>query len=414
MNRSEADVVVVGAGPAGMAAAIAARESGAGRVVLVERLPRPGGILPQCIHEGFGVEILEETLTGPEYSKRFEDAVRSSGVELMLDTMVLEMTPKRILTVTSKSGMHQIEAKAVVLAMGCRERTRGALMIPGSRPAGIFTAGTAQHLVNLRGLMPGRKVVVLGSGDIGLIMARRLTLEGAKVQAVVEILPYASGLTRNVCQCLEDFGIPLLLEHTIVDIHGDERLEGVTVARVDGDRRPIKITEKELECDTLLLSVGLIPENELSFGAKVELDPATGGAVVDQHLRTGVRGVFACGNALQVHDLVDWVSLEGERAGKAAAAFAKTGEWMGKTAPVVAGSGIRHVVPQMVSATGEVEFSIRVKKPMENVVITVSQAGKEVWRKRAARLAPPEMERFKAGPLRNNGGPITFEVVPAG
>ena len=366
------DVAVIGGGPAGLSAATNARRAGAARVLVVERDVRVGGILPQCIHAGFGLHEFGTDLTGPEYADRWTAAAAEAGVEVLLDTMVLSLGPDPdgggllLSAVGPSTGVLHLHAAAVVLAMGCRERTRGALNIPGDRPAGIYTAGTAQRLTNLEGLMPGRRLVILGSGDIGLIMARRLTLEGAQVIAVLEVLPYAGGLTRNVVQCLDDFGIPLRLSTTVVRIQGREHLEGVVTARVDADRRPIPGTELEIPCDTLLLSVGLIPENELSRDAGIPLDPATGGAVVDETLETVLPGVFACGNVLHVHDLVDYVSEEAAAAGKSAAlharavsdaasgalradpASAPAAAPVASSAPVrlASGPGVRTVVPQ--------------------------------------------------------------------
>jgi sarcosine oxidase subunit alpha len=322
---TDLDVLIIGGGPAGLAAAAAAREAGCERVLLLERDEALGGILRQCIHPGFGLHVFKEELTGPEYAKRFVDRVLALKIPAQCGTMVLDVTRERVVTaVSAEHGLKTFRAKAVVLAMGCLERTRGALMIPGWRPAGIYTAGTAQRFVNLDGWMPGRRVVILGSGDIGLIMARRMTFEGAKVLACVELMPYSSGLTRNVVQCLDDYDIPLLLSHTVTEIHGRERVEGVTVAQVDERRKPVPGTERRFDCDTLLLSVGLIPENELSKAAGVELSAATSGPVVDEALQTSVPGLFACGNVLHVHDLVDHVSQEAELAGQQAAAYART------------------------------------------------------------------------------------------
>ena len=320
MERCE--LVIIGGGPAGLAAAVAARERGVEDILILERERELGGILNQCIHAGFGLHTFQEELTGPEYAGRYVRQVRELGIPFLLDTMVLELSADRVVTAVSRErGLFQLQAGAVILAMGCRERARGSLNIPGFRPAGIYSAGTAQRLVNREGLLPGREVVILGSGDIGLIMARRMTLEGAHVQAVAELMPYSGGLKRNIVQCLDDFGIPLLLSHTVVDIQGRERVSGVTLAQVDANRRPIPGTEKRYDCDTLLLSVGLVPENELSRGAGVDLSPVTNGPVVDESLETSVPGVFACGNVLHVHDLVDFVSQEAAHAGRAAARY---------------------------------------------------------------------------------------------
>ena len=323
-NTMRADVVVIGGGPAGMSAAIAAKEAGAEEVVIIEREPRLSGILQQCIHNGFGLHKFKEELTGPEYGQRYEEMVSRLGITVFTDTMAVDITPERVVTAVNKErGYFAINAGAVVLAMGCREKSRGALSIPGTRPAGVFTAGTAQKLVNIKGYMPGKKIVILGSGDIGLIMARRMTLEGAEVKAVCEIMEDSGGLTRNIVQCLKDFDIPLLLRHTVVEIHGKKRVEGVTVARVDENLKPIPGTEEYIECDTLMLSVGLIPENELSKKAGVEIDPKTRGPVVDENRQTKVPGIFACGNVVKVHELVDFVSDEGEIAGRGAALYAQ-------------------------------------------------------------------------------------------
>lgn len=371
MRRLEVDVAVIGGGPAGLAAALAAHKEGAARVLIIERNHELGGILQQCIHHGFGLHRFKAELTGPEYAQRFINQVRETDIQVLLETMVLEVTEDRtIYAVNSSEGMLEISAKAVVLAMGCRERTRGALRIPGKRPAGIFSAGTAQRYINIDGYIPGRKAVILGSGDIGLIMARRLTLEGAQVEAVVEIMPYAAGLARNVVQCLEDFDIPLILQSTVVDIHGEDRLEGVTIARVDEDWKPIPGSERKIECDTLLLSVGLIPENELSGGAGVELDPITNGPKVDDTLMTSIPGIFACGNVLHVHDLVDNVSKEAERAGAFAAQYARQQlSAANRRIKVEAGENIRYVVPHEISLDKPVEFFMRVQRPEDDVFL---------------------------------------------
>jgi len=354
-----------------LAAALAAHKEGAARVLIIERNHELGGILQQCIHHGFGLHRFKAELTGPEYAQRFINQVRETDIQVLLETMVLEVTEDRtIYAVNSSEGMLEISAKAVVLAMGCRERTRGALRIPGRRPAGIFSAGTAQRYINIDGYIPGRKAVILGSGDIGLIMARRLTLEGAQVEAVVEIMPYAAGLARNVVQCLEDFDIPLILQSTVVDIHGEDRLEGVTIARVDEDWKPIPGSERKIDCDTLLLSVGLIPENELSGGAGVELDPITNGPKVDDTLMTSIPGIFACGNVLHVHDLVDNVSKEAERAGIFAAQYARQQlSAANRRIKVEAGENIRYVVPHEISLDKPVEFFMRVQRPEDDVFL---------------------------------------------
>lgn len=318
------DIIIIGGGPAGLAAAVSAREEGCKSVLILERDNELGGILNQCIHSGFGLHTFKEELTGPEYAARFIDKVKQLKIEYKLNTMVIDISSKKQVTAMSKEeGWFTLQAKAVILAMGCRERARGALNIPGYRPAGIFTAGTAQYLVNIEGRMPGKEVVILGSGDIGLIMARRMTLEGAKVKMVVELLPYSGGLKRNIVQCLDDFGIPLKLSHTIINIDGKGRLKGVTVAQVDENRKPIRGTEEYVACDTLLLSVGLIPENELSQNAGIQINRKTSGPLVDESLKTSMDGIFACGNALHVHDLVDFVTQESELAGRNAARYVK-------------------------------------------------------------------------------------------
>ena len=373
MRPSEVDVAVIGSGPAGMAAAIKAKEEGAESVIILERQEQLGGLLHQCIHNGFGLFYFGEDLTGPEYAHRFAEKIGDLGIQVLLETMVTRISPDRELTAfSSHQGHLKLRARSIVLAMGCRERSRGQLSIPGTRPAGIFTAGTAQRLVNVEGFLPGREIVILGSGDVGLIMARRLTLEGAEVRAVVEILPYVGGLIRNEVQCLHDFQIPLLLGHTVTKIHGEQRVEGVTIAQVDEDKRPIPGTEKEMECDTLLLSVGLIPENELSRLAGVELDPLTGGPLVDERRETTVPGIFAGGNVVHVHDLVDNVSWEAEIAGVGAAQFARgeksKGERRIKLKP---GRNIRYIVPQVISAREGFTLYLRVKEMEEKVRLKI-------------------------------------------
>ena len=369
----DVDVAVIGSGPAGMAAAIKAKEAGAENVVIMERAEQLGGLLHQCIHNGFGLLYFKEDLTGPEYAHRFIEKVMDAKVKLLLNTMVTGIAPDRKVTaVSSQEGYTTFRPKAIVLAMGCREKTRGALNIPGTRPAGIFTAGTAQRFVNVEGLIPGEKIVILGSGDIGMIMARRLTLEGAEVKAVVEILPYVGGLIRNEVQCLHDFNIPLLLEHTVTHIHGGKRVEAVTVARVDRNKNPIAGTERQIECDSLLLSVGLIPENELSLMAGVELDPVTGGPVVDEMRQTNVPGIFAGGNVVHVHDLVDNVSWESELAGQSAASFVtERKKAAGRRVTLKPGRNIRYIVPHTISGEREVTLYMRVNDLEEGVRLKV-------------------------------------------
>jgi NADPH-dependent 2,4-dienoyl-CoA reductase/sulfur reductase-like enzyme len=366
------DVAVIGGGPAGLAAAIKAKEAGAEKVTIIERAEQPGGLLHQCIHNGFGLAYFNEDLTGPEYARRFIEKAMDLEIDMQLESMVLDLTAAKRITISSKKGLRTLHVRAVVLAMGCRERTRQQIMIPGTRPAGIFTAGTAQRYVNVEGYIPGKKIVILGSGDVGMIMARRLTLEGAKVEAVVEILPYIGGLIRNEVQCVHDFNIPLFLEHTVTEIFGLKRVEAVTIAKVDKNQEPIAGTEKTIECDTLLTSVGLIPENELSLKAGVELDPITGGPFVSDIMETSIPGIFAGGNVVHVNDLVDNVTLESEVAGACATDYA-----MGKVPPakrkisLKAGKNIRYIVPHTIGAEKEVTLSIRVREPAEKVKLKI-------------------------------------------
>ena len=390
------DVLVIGSGPAGLAAAIAAREDGVENLLVLEREHTSGGILRQCIHNGFGLHRFKEELTGPEYAQRDIDRARELNIPIQCDTTVLSVDGERRVTcVSAEHGLQTIEAGAIVLAMGCRERPRGALGIPGTRCAGIYSAGTAQKFVNMEGFMPGKRVVILGSGDIGLIMARRMTLQGAKVLACVELMPYSSGLNRNIVQCLNDYDIPLYLSHTVTDIQGRERLSGVTVSKVDENRRPIPGTEMHFDCDTLLLSAGLIPENELSALAGLELSPLTSGATVDDQLQTSVPGIFACGNVLHVHDLVDHVSRESFKAGHAAAAYARGEKNTAPTARVLDGEGVRGAVPQRIRLHGdesrEVELMFRPSGVFKNASAVVRSGEKEIARKRAPIFTPGEM-----------------------
>lgn len=397
------DVLVIGAGPAGLAAAIAAREDGIDNLLVLEREHTPGGILRQCIHNGFGLHRFKEEFTGPEYAQKDIDRARELNINIQCDTTVLSVEANhRVTCVSAEHGMQIFEAGSIVLAMGCRERPRGALGTPGTRCAGIYSAGTAQKFVNLEGYMPGKRVVILGSGDIGLIMARRMTLQGAKVLACVELMPFSSGLNRNIVQCLNDYDIPLYLSHTVIDIQGKERLTGVTVAEVDERRQPIPGTEIHFDCDTLLLSVGLIPENELSIGAGVQLSPLTQGAVVDDQLQTSVPGIFACGNVLHVHDLVDFVSNESFKAGHAAAAYARGQLQDTPVAQVKDGDGVRGVVPQQIHLRGEgsqsVELMFRPSAVFKNATVVVRSGDKEIARKKAPIFAPGEMVELTLKP----------------
>lgn len=376
-----------------MSAAIAAYEQGERDILILERDAALGGILQQCIHNGFGLHKFGEELSGPEYAWRYEEKVRERKIPFLLNTMVLDVSPEKIVTATNtEQGIFTIQAKAIILAMGCRERPRGALNIPGSRPAGIYSAGMAQKLVNMKGYMPGKNVVILGSGDIGLIMARRMTLEGAKVHAVCELMPYSGGLARNIEQCLNDFDIPLKLSHTVVRIHGKKRLEGVTIAQVDDRRTPIKGTEEYIPCDTLLLSVGLIPENELSRSAGVAMDRITNGALVDQDRQTQIPGVFACGNVLHVHDLVDYVSEEAELAGKGAVAYIRGEEKKACQIPLRTDGRIRYTVPQCITAEETVSVYFRVADVYRDHAIVVKSQDSVIWSRKKQKLAPGEME----------------------
>ena len=390
----QVDVLVIGGGPAGLAAAIAAREDGIESLLVLEREHNPGGILRQCIHNGFGLHRFKTELTGPEYAQRDIDKAKELNIEIQCDTTVLSVDPDHTVTcISAEHGVQVIKAKAIVLAMGCRERPRGALATPGTRCAGIYSAGTAQKFVNLEGYMPGKKCVILGSGDIGLIMARRMTLQGAKVLACVELMPYSSGLNRNIVQCLNDYDIPLYLSHTVIDIQGKDRLTGVTVAKVDENRRPIPGTEIQFDCDTLLLSVGLIPENELSQGAGVEMSPLTSGAIVDDVLQTNVPGIFACGNVLHVHDLVDHVSNESFKAGHAAAAYSRGIVSTTETVNVKDGNGIRGTVPQKIHLGGDqpIDLMFRPSGVFRNATVVVRSGDKEIARKKAPIFTPGEM-----------------------
>ena len=398
MERCE--LVIIGGGPAGLAAAIAAHEAGVQDILILERDKELGGILNQCIHSGFGLHTFHEELTGPEYAERYSSRVKELNIPYLLNTMVLELSNDRVVTAMNREkGLFQIQAGAVILAMGCRERARGSLNIPGYRPAGIYSAGTAQRLVNMEGYLPGREVVILGSGDIGLIMARRMTLVGAHVQVVAELMPYSGGLKRNIVQCLDDFGIPLKLSHTVVNIEGRERVTGVTIAQVDENRRPIPGTEEHYSCDTLLLSVGLIPENELSRAAGVEISPVTNGPVVNESLETSVPGIFACGNVLHVHDLVDFVSEEAASAGRAAAAFLNDGTAIAdKYIRLTGKNGVRYTVPALISPE-KMDESLTVRFRVADVyrnasIVVRTDTGEELIRRKRMIVAPGEMEEI--------------------
>ncbi|MDZ4993596.1 FAD-dependent oxidoreductase [Clostridium perfringens] len=410
------DLVVVGGGPAGLAAAYEAHENGVEKILIIERDKELGGILNQCIHNGFGLHTFKEELTGPEYAGRFIDMVEGTNIEVMLDTMVLEIEGKVIHAINTERGYLTIEAEAIVLAMGCRERTRGAISIPGDRPSGIFTAGAAQRFINMEGYMVGKKVVILGSGDIGLIMARRMTLEGAEVKAVVELMPYSNGLTRNIVQCLEDYGIPLYLSHTVVDVKGDGRLEKVIIAKVDENRQPIKGTEIEFDVDTLLLSVGLIPENELSKNAGVELDIRTNGLVVSESMETNREGIFACGNVVHVHDLVDFVTEEAKNAGRNAARYIKGKKRLNNFVEIKNGENISYTVPQkfeIESLDGNLNVFMRVRNVFKNKQIVVrDEEGNVIQSFKKPHVVPAEMERITIlkDKLKDAKGAITISL----
>ena len=415
MYQINCDVAVIGAGPAGLAAAIAAKKQGASKVIIIERDNALGGILQQCIHPGFGLTYFKQELTGPEYANKFVAEAKALGVQVLLNTMVLEVHERLAICVNSETGITKVSANSIILAMGCRERTRGNIQIPGTRPAGVYTAGAAQRLINRQNRMVGKEVVILGSGDIGMIMARRMTLEGAKVVAVVEIMDYLAGLRRNKVQCLDDFDIPVMFSHTIIKIEGNERVEGVWVAKVDEHKKPIKETEQFYKCDTLLLSVGLIPENELSRTAKVAIDSITNGPVVNQYMQTSIPSIFACGNVVHVNDLADNVSMESEKAGQCAALYA-----LGKlkdtqnSLPTVKGNNIRYISPQSIAVSGEddkVCLYFRVLHPELNVRITATSGGKIIASKKAIKVNPGEIEHLTVATsdLSNDG--VIIDVV---
>ena len=392
------DVVIIGGGPAGLAAAVELHKQGIRNMIILEREAMLGGILRQCIHDGFGLGRFGESLSGPEYAQAFIDEVNKREIPYETSATVLSLTADRVVTASTRSGLRQYQAKAVVLAMGCKERSRGALGIPGERPAGVFTAGTAQAYMNLYNRMPGKEVIILGSGDIGMIMARRLTLEGAHVQAVFEIQPYPSGLPRNIEQCLNDYNIPLYLSHTVTAIHGNERLTGVTISRVDEHFKPIPGTEKEYSCDTLILSVDLIPENELSLDAGVTLDGRTKGALVDEYFQTNVEGIFAAGNVLHVHDLVDFVSMEAEALADSAAEYIREGTLPDCPVEIRTDRNINHTVPQRVSGTRGFKLSMRVNRPIKECRIVVRQDGVEIAAKKMKKAIPAEMIQMTIDP----------------
>jgi NADPH-dependent 2,4-dienoyl-CoA reductase/sulfur reductase-like enzyme len=390
MINQQVDVAVIGGGPAGLAAAIAAKNNGAKKVVILDRNNWLGGILPQCIHDGFGVEELGESLTGPEYAEKYIDSAKQKNISVILETMVLQFNKGREIIAVNKKGMHKIIANAIILAMGCREKTRWHAMIPGDRPSGIYTAGVAQAFVNLYNIMPGKNIVILGSGDVGLIIARRLKFEGANVLGVVEILPYASGLSRNVVQCLDDYEIPLWLNHTVTSVKGKERLEEITITQVDDYMVPISGTERKIQCDTLLLSLGLIPENELSKNANIEIDDVTGGPIVNQNLETTLEGVFACGNCLMVYDTVDMLSIDAKRAGKNAATYSESKKQK-STMQVIAGKGVRYVVPQKIEGGGRIQLTLRADKPREISILKIIRNGNIIFKKKLPFVNPANM-----------------------
>lgn len=408
----QADVVIIGGGPAGLAAAVKLYEAGITDLLILERESKLGGILKQCIHDGFGLTRFKETLSGPEYAQRFIDKAEEYQIPYITDATVVHLTKEKEVYAASSEGMIKIQAKAVVLAMGCRERTRGAISIPGERPAGIWTAGVAQSYINLHNTMVGKEIVILGSGDIGMIMARRMTLEGAHVQAVFELQPYASGLPRNIEQCLHDYNIPLYLSHTVTNIIGTDRLEAVEVSQVDEHLQPIPGTEKIYQCDTLILSVGLIPENELSLEAGVTLDGRSKGAIVDENYQTDVDGIFAAGNVLHVHDLVDFVSMEAENLAAAVARYIQEGGLPCCGLEVKTDGNVTHTIPQKISGNKTFRLSMRVRRPMENCTVCISQAGKIIRNKKMKKALPAEMIQIPVdSSLLNETDPLEVSVI---
>lgn len=388
MTKKKVDIAVIGSGPAGLAAAVSAKENGANKVIIIDRNSWKGGILPQCIHDGFGVEETGSSMTGPEYIQMYIDDATKQNIDFLKKTMVINIDKNKIITAVNKNGIHKIKAKSIILSMGCREKTRWNIMVPGDRPSGIFTAGVAQAFINLYNIIPGKDIVILGSGDVGLIMARRLKLEGLNVLGVAEILPFASGLPRNIVQCLDDYEIPLYLNHTVTHIDGRERLESVTIAQIDDKRNIVKGTEKKIKCDTLLLSLGLIPENELSKDAGIKIDNITGGPVINQNYETNIPGIYACGNCLQVYDTVDILSKGAKLVGKNAVVKPIKNK---KSIFVKPGKNVRYVIPQIINNKGLINFTMRVNKPAQNVILKIKADEKEIYKKKQRWVNPANM-----------------------